>query len=343
MQRVIADIQQSVHSLPASCPQRIKLLDNMDLWNKGIDPIALIRTSLGKPYKEYTFLRRHFLHCGLWVHQMRTLFHQQGVAYAAVPGTVLCTTQLYHALRQENCLNSAWQDLETLRKMQGNSTFFIGEPPSAFEGYFNNFCLTIGSSITNWAPNKRDNKLKVSKDNKPLMKFLGLTSALFGNRIARSDDRPPVSVDVVEDWIEKGSKIRDHVETEVVQTSTSKKENTKKPLIHRLAAAVTTDIPYLNFDYFAIHNLCREVLLRLQTAEEKVIGPDFTKSYMSHGEHNLAFTVGFVFSTVAGKRDITKVTVSSTRLLEIAAETFNQWLSEGNGSAITGTGDESSK
>lgn len=227
--------------------------------------------------------------------------------------------------------------------MQGDSTFFIGEPPSAFEGYFNNFCLTIGSSITNWAPNKRDKKLKVSKDNKPLMKFLGLTSALFGNRIAPSDDRQPVSVDVVEDWIRKGSKIHDNVQTEAVQTPTSTKKNTREPLLYRLAAAVTTDIPYLGFDYFAIHNLCREVLLRLQTEEEKVAGPGFTKSYMSHGEHNLAFTVGFVFSTVAGKKDITTTTVFSTRLLEIAAETFNQWLSEWNGSAITGTGDEISE
>ena len=337
MQRAMRNIKQSLHHVRASCPQRKKLLQNMDVWDKGVDPVALIRTTLGKPYRDYTFLRRHFLHCGIWVHQMRTLFHQQGVEYAAVPGTVLCTTQLYHALQQESCLNLAWEDLDTLRKMQGNSTFFIGEPPSAFEGYFNNFCLTIGSSLTNWAPNKRDNKVKVSNENRPVMKFLGLTSTLFANRVSPSPARQPVSVDVVEDWIQKGSKSEDNIKTEAAQTSTAKNKNMRQPLIHRLAAAVTKEISDLSFDYFAIHDLCREVLLRLQTEEEKVTGPELTKRYMSQGGPNLAFSVGFVFSTVAGKKGIgPSTTVPSTRLLEIAAETVNQWLSEGKGSAITG-------
>ncbi|KAI4171809.1 MAG: hypothetical protein LQ346_008700 [Caloplaca aetnensis] len=331
------NVKQSVNGLSIFSPERRKVLDAMELWDKGIDPIALIRTSLGKPYKEYTFLRRHFMHCGLWVHYMRTLFHQQGVVYAAVPGTVLCTTQLYHALQQEQCLDHAWKDLDTLRKLQGNSTFFIGEPPSSFEGYFNNFCLTIGSSITNWAHNKRDQKLKVSKDNKPLMKFGAVTSTLVANRIVPLSGRQIVSVDVVEDWIQQGSKIEGNGGTEKTQTPPAKNMRMRQPLTHRLAAAVTREIADLEFDYFAIQNQCRELLLRLQTEEEKVTGPDFTKRYMSHGEHNLAFVAGFVFSTLAGKKGIVATTVSSTRLLEIAAETFNKWLSEGNGNAITGT------
>lgn len=343
MQRVMRNVKQSVDGLSISCPERRKVLDALELWDHGVDPIALIRASLGKPYKDYTFFRRHFMHCGLWVHYMRTLFHQQGVVYAAVPGTVLCTTQLYHALQQEKCLNYAWKDMDRLRKLQGYSTFFIGEPPSSFEGYFNNFCLTIGSSITNWAHNKRDKKVKVSKDNKPLMKFGAVTSTLVANRIVPLSGRQTVSVDVVEDWIQKGSESQGNVVTEDTQTPTAKNEKMRQPLIHRLAAAVATEIAHLEFDYFAIHNQCRELLLRLQAEEEKVTGPEFTKRYMSHGEHNLAFVVGFVFSTVAGKKDIVATTVSSTCLLEIAAETVNQWLSEGRGDAIIRTGSEQSE
>ncbi|KAL8643499.1 MAG: hypothetical protein Q9226_008330, partial [Calogaya cf. arnoldii] len=328
MQRVMRKVKRFVNDLPTSCQER------KDFFDKGVDPIAIIRQALGKPYKKWTFFRRHFMSCGLWVHFMRTLLHQQGVRYAAVPGTVLCTTQLYHALQQENCLNHAWTDLGSLRKMQGNSTFFIGEPPSSPEGYFNNYCLTIGSSITNWAPNKRDNKVKVSKDNKPLMKFLGLTSTMFANRISPHGDRRPLSVDVVEAWIQKGSKSQGHIETEKMETPAAKKQKTQ-PVIHRLAAAVESEVADLEFDYFAIHNQCRELLLRLQAEEEKVTGPGFTRSYMSHGQHNLAFVVGFVFFTLAGKKDIIAKTISSTRLLEIAAETCNQWLLEGKGSAIT--------
>ncbi|KAL8742378.1 MAG: hypothetical protein Q9184_008267, partial [Pyrenodesmia sp. 2 TL-2023] len=256
MQRVMRNVKQSVDCLSIFCPERRKVLDALELWDQGMGPIAMIRRSLGKPYKDYTFFRRHFMHCGLWVHYMRTLFHQQGVVYAAVPGTVLCTTQLYHALQKEQCLNYRWKDLETLRKLQGNSTFFIGEPPSSFEGYFNNFCLTIGSSITNWAHNKRDKRLKVSKENKPLMKFGAVASALVANRIVPLSARQIVSVDVVEDWIQKCRESQGNAETKKTQTPKANKEKTRQPLIHKLAAAVATEIAELDFDYFAIHNQC---------------------------------------------------------------------------------------
>lgn len=172
------------------------------------------------------------------------------------------------------------------------------------------------------------------------MKFLGMTSTLATTRIGPVlGDRQPVSTDVVEGWILKGNKGQINAKTKDVQSSAAKDQKKRQPLIHQLAAAVAAEIPDLEFDYFAIHNLCRELLLRLQTAEEKATGPEFTKSYMSHGEHNVAMVVGFVFSTLAGKRDIGTSTVSSTRLLEIAAETVQEWLSEGNGSVVTGADD----
>ncbi|KAL8815125.1 MAG: hypothetical protein Q9223_005709 [Gallowayella weberi] len=336
MQRVMLTIQQSVYSLPTSCSERKRVLDDMKLWEKGVDPIAMIRKSFGRPYKDYTFLRRHFLHCGLWVHYLRVRFHQQGVAYAAVPGTILYTMQLYHALRQENCLHVDWKDLETLRKMQGNSTFFIGEPPSSFEGYHNNFCLTLGVSITNWAPNKRDQKLKVTKENKPLMKYLAMTSTLFAQRTHPSDDRMPVSASQVENWIQRSNKNQADIKDDKTKTTTKNKE-TRPPLINSLAAAIAMEIPNLEFDYFAMHNQCRELLVRLQTDLEKVTGPELTKKYMSQGRHNIAFVVGFVFASAAGKKGIVTTTVPSTRLMEIAAETFKQWLLEEQSGVIGGT------
>ncbi|KAL8980519.1 MAG: hypothetical protein Q9205_004414, partial [Flavoplaca limonia] len=342
MQRVMRNVKQSVFDLPKSCMEWRNVLRAFEHWDKGIDPIARIREALGRPYTEYTFFRRHFMHCGLAIHFMRTLFHQQGVAYAAVPGTVLCTAQLYHALKQEKCVNHTWEDMDTLRKMQGNSTFFIGEPPSSFEGYFNNFCLTIGSSITNWASDKRDKKVKVSKDNKPLMKFKGMTSTLAANRISPLSDRRLISADLVESWIQKSNKTQDDTETDKTQSSTTSEKKMRQPLIHKLAATVQIEIPDLEFDYFAIHNSCRELLLRLQTEEEKVTGPGFTKKYMSHGEHNLAFVAGFVLSTAAGKKGIIDTAVSSAQLLEIAAKTVNQWLSEGKGKTISGAGNQQS-
>ena len=75
MQRVMRNVKQSVFDLPKSCMERRNVLRAFEHWDKGMDPIARIREALGRPYTDYTFFRRHFMHCGLAIHFMRTLFH----------------------------------------------------------------------------------------------------------------------------------------------------------------------------------------------------------------------------------------------------------------------------
>lgn len=52
----------------------------------------------------WRFLHRNPIHCGLLLHNMRVNLHLSGAAYAATPGGVIYTTQLYHTLRQEKLL-----------------------------------------------------------------------------------------------------------------------------------------------------------------------------------------------------------------------------------------------
>ncbi|KAL8669362.1 MAG: hypothetical protein Q9168_006039 [Polycauliona sp. 1 TL-2023] len=343
MQREILKFKQSVGHLPISCPERKAVLRAVGLWDHGADPIALSRQSVGEPYKEYTFLRRHSMHCGLWIHVLRTVFHQQGMRHAEYPGTAMCTAQLYHALQQERCLSHDWKDLDTLRTMQGNSAFFVGKPPTSFEGYCNNFCLSIGVSIRNWAPNKRDKKFKVSKDNRPLMSWKGPVSTFVANRFKVFHDRCPISVEEVEAWIQKGSRNSKDINSGTLPTPTTRNTSKNQPLLHRLAAAVTEEIADLDFDYFAIHELCREFLVRLQTEREKDIHPELSKFFMSLEKDNLGYVAGFVFLTVVENNIIMGSNVSTMRLWELAATTMNQWLSEGKGNTITGTATAESK
>lgn len=116
-----------------------------------------------------------------------------------MPGAVMYTTQLYHALRQEKLLDLEWKGLETLQKMQGNSAYFIGEPPTSYEAYFKNYCLCMGVSTTNWAPNKRSTQVKASKNIMREMKFKAVTSTLVANRIATYGDKRALSAEVVVD------------------------------------------------------------------------------------------------------------------------------------------------
>ena len=70
--------------------------------------------------------------------------------------------------------------------------------------------------------------MKVNKENKPLMKFMGMTSTLASNRIGPvANDRQPVSTDVVEGWIQKSNKTQNNAKNKDVQSSASKDQKAR--------------------------------------------------------------------------------------------------------------------
>ncbi|KAL8964025.1 MAG: hypothetical protein Q9183_004763 [Haloplaca sp. 2 TL-2023] len=60
LQYIMHIVREAVDELPTSCKERQTMLKPLELWDKDLDPIALIRTSLGQPYKDYTYCRRNF-------------------------------------------------------------------------------------------------------------------------------------------------------------------------------------------------------------------------------------------------------------------------------------------
>ena len=73
------------------------------------------------------------------------------------------------------------------------------------------------------------------------------------------------------------------------------------PLIHRLAATIEAEMLDPTFDYFAMHDQCWALMLRLKDALDAVTGSAFTKQWSAQKD-NLPFVVEFVFSTAAGGR-----------------------------------------
>lgn len=269
------------------------------------------------------------MHCGLYIHFLRTLFHQDAVKYAATPGAVMYTTQLYHALRTEKLLDSDWTDLQTLWTMQGNATYFVGsDPPTNREGYFRNYCMTLGTSITNWAPNKRGKNIKTSKATIRQMNFKGPTSQWITSRI-RPDtpDERLISGEDIEDVFQQGAMQRAH--------HISPPENLS--IIPKLAAIIQAEAPDITFDYVTMHQRCWDLMLRLKDAFDEVTGAEFGRQWAAQ-QKNLPFVVGFVFSTAAGRKDIDTKGAPNERMLNIAAETVEGFLGEGNGEGCVGRG-----
>ncbi|KAJ3483462.1 hypothetical protein NLG97_g7301 [Lecanicillium saksenae] len=172
---------------PSSCSHVLKATS---LWDK--DPMAAARdammdTGLLPPTRSqpFKFLRRYPMYCGLLIHNMRATVQTEGLPYPATPGALVGVVQLHHALHQEGLLEQdcVWEDLQTLLELQGNASFFVGQPPTNKQAYFTNYCLSIGTSLTHWAAGQRKSSktVKVHSDNRRHLEsqYAGVVSKLY--------------------------------------------------------------------------------------------------------------------------------------------------------------------
>ncbi|KAL6358974.1 hypothetical protein LRP88_09172 [Fusarium phalaenopsidis] len=204
MQQEWRRIKKTMLHVPRTSKDRDSVLNSVTKWDK--DPIwhcrhKMIRLgAMPKPNPpQFQFLRRNPIHCGL-LHEIRTSFHLSGVRYAAYSGGLMVTTQLYHALHNEKLLPEevVWEDLDEFWKRQGNLAFFVGDPPTDREGYFRNYCLSIGLSASNWAPTKRQGKVNVNTANRRNLKFNRWVPLTMKNQLVPTRERPPLSADMIE-------------------------------------------------------------------------------------------------------------------------------------------------
>ncbi|KAK8036424.1 hypothetical protein PG991_001561 [Apiospora marii] len=328
MRETIVRIKTSLGQIPVGSKPRREALRAVTLWEG--DPIHQARTMLHReellerPHSApWTFLRHHPMYCGLWVHYMRTRFHTEGNVYSAVPGAVMAVGQLYHAVRQEGALPEGrrWEDMETFMQWQGNSTFFVGDPPTSPEGYAKNFMLTMGMSTTNWAPNKRTAKVDLTQATRRNMRFKGWASLLMQERYQASR---PMSTEVVLDILEK---TKERKETQESGSSQRKGKGKGKSIqVRQLADQIHAEVPELNFDYFALHEACWALLKKLKLGFEQVAGPG-AMAIVIPQEDKLPHLVGYVFS---GMKTPDGAPVPQSVVWRMAVDAVGEGLAQGD-------------
>ncbi|KAK7429745.1 hypothetical protein QQZ08_003771 [Neonectria magnoliae] len=342
-------IKKAMLDVPSS-QERSRVLKAATKWDK--DPISTCRLQMiqlellpGNSPPAWRFLRRNPIHCGLLLHNMRVNLHLSGATYAATPGGVMCTTQLYHALRQEKLLSDhfVWEDLETFWKMQGDSAVFVGDPPTNRESYFKNYCLCIGVSASNLAPTKRKGKVNVNTANRRNMKFKGWVSLVIHRRLAPTGERPPLSSDLIEGILIEGrrheaSDGKGHIRPEIKEKAKNETIDsvTFSPtaLIRKLALNIHAEIPDIAFNYFTMHNSAWTFLTELKEEFTRLLGVGFLQ-YMPT-EDKLPYVVGYVFSTAAGRRGLTSDDKGEAvdAGIDAAAKVMRKFLQDGHGRVV---------
>ncbi|KAF4954858.1 hypothetical protein FGADI_4960 [Fusarium gaditjirri] len=343
-------IQKALVELPKTAERR-RVLQAATRWNN--DPIYETNQTMmefgalphSDDYAAFQFLRRNPIHCGLLIHHMRSVLHINGVKTAAPSGCLMATTQLYQALRQEGRIpkGEAWEDLEEFWGYQGNPCFFIGNPPKDLEGYYKNYSLCLGTSLTNWAPNRRSAKPTEHKGNAPNMKFDGWVSLSLDNRIRVDVDREPWTTATVGELLTEGRKkammdgkghIQEDLKQKAKEANLEAVPNSPSGLIEHLAQVINSEIPRISFNYFTMHNIAWSLLTDLKRALTTEVGPEFLKYVPS--EDQLPFVVGYVFSTAAGhgSTDVRERGVGNNRFLNVATEVMEDFLHGGKGDVI---------
>ncbi|KAK8872449.1 hypothetical protein PGQ11_002963 [Apiospora arundinis] len=192
----------------------------------------------------------------------------------------------------------------------------------------------MGMSVSNWAPNKRSGKINLSQATRRNMKFKGWASLLMQERyrVKRS-----LSTEVVMDLLAE-AKDRD-------SSSGSKKNGKAKvytgihdvaptDLVRQLADQIHAEIPDLTFDYFALHDVCWEVLQSLKRGFEAAAGAG-SMAIVIPQEDKLPHLAGYVFS---GMKTPDGTTVPQPVLWQMAAAVVADGLARGFGCRIAEAG-----
>ncbi|KAJ0363367.1 hypothetical protein COL26b_012988 [Colletotrichum chrysophilum] len=174
------------------------LLMSVDQWGSDKDIFNIIRQA---PTRPSNFLSHNPMFCGLHVHDIRTAFHRLGIEFAS-KGNLMHAVQLYQALRQEGILEEQEKraDLGFIMKIQGNSAFFVGNPPTSLEAYSKNFALTKGISATHWLPNHstKNKKIPMSRAGIRTINYQARASMAFAQTFIVDSDSRGLNVEVVD-------------------------------------------------------------------------------------------------------------------------------------------------
>ncbi|KAM3515063.1 hypothetical protein MY11210_001301 [Beauveria gryllotalpidicola] len=348
MQKESRRIKHSLLDVPEA--HRRAVLRAAGLWDE--DPIWAARKLAvaagplprvrSPPFK---FLRRNRMYCGLLLHHMRTTLHMEGLRYAAAPGALVGVVQLYHALRREGLVpeDCVWEDLQTLWKLQGNASFFVGDLPATKKAYFTNYCLSIGTSATHWAAaqsrRKTKNKVRVHSANRRNLMPRGYVSLAVSHRLERPGPRVAWSAATVQEALGLGfaqryTDSRSHLEPEAkAAVEEAKLRYAALPpagLVHEVASVVEHESMSLaTFNFFTMHNEAWLFLERLQAG--LVAGPGRAPRGHSNAQM-LPFVSGVCFAAAAGQSlDRDQTVPASDGPLRTAAAVLQKFVREGHG------------
>lgn len=309
-------------------------------------------------------LRSNPLLCGLIMFNFKMRSQELGVAFANAWSSILTTSQIYNAVRQEKLLSVPYKDMEMIISLQSEETFFVGEHPKSPEEYVKRFALNMGYSATIFAKDHRENAPIASKkgprglsqlcpmaklctgrycENEPTVAWTReAVELIFKSKLEDDDDETENATD---DKAPTGAKDK----SKVKQSASGglirrpKKRFTSRPAVdflEVLANALQAEEVEMSFDYLLMHRFCWMLLRTIHEACRPQLLNIYGGGYIEQ-ENQLPFVVGYIFMTCSQTSRLANLikkkpegTAITSQVLATAATAVRQMIEGGAGEFV---------
>ena len=274
---------------------------------------------------EHHLLQSYPLLCGLWLFHFKLRAQDLGLVFVNAFGAIKYTGQLYHAARRGKFVTKAWPDMETTFALQGSEDFFVGNFPTSADEDLRRFCLGMGYSATNIAPNRRSRGPQASSKGPQGLSPLSALGHLFEGRYCRNE----ATVTWNRDTMEKTVLSKEDSDSEDGEKNNKPLNAARQPsgvkqarsgvlfkasksnlddglnaggglpiesFLERLIMGLHAEHLELSFDYLRLHRMCWIVLKAINDKCLHPLREIFGPGYLEK-ENQLPWLVGYIFMT----------------------------------------------
>lgn len=310
----------------------------------------------------FRLLRQYPLLCGLFTFALKMRAQEIGLAFANAWGSILYTSQLYNAARQEKLLLKTWKDMELLIVLHSPEKFFAGDRPKGLEEYLKRFMLSMGYSAAHFASNRRRDIPVASARGPRSLTQLCEVGELFAGRYCRNDQNVAWTRESIQRIIDakmdddsddsesdsshpnvnaadkKAKKVKTSATGSLIRKPKADQHSTTTmDFLNDLVNALHAESLELSVDYLRIHRFCWMLLRSVNDACRPKLLEFYGGGYLEK-ENQLPFVVGYIFMTATQTSRVANLLLPrrggfevSSRLLATAAKMIEDMIDTGAG------------
>ncbi|MCJ1287916.1 hypothetical protein MMC26_007268 [Xylographa opegraphella] len=250
----------------------------------------------------YYLLSRHPLLCGTLAFKICLQIQEFGVILANAWGSVIYTAHLYNAVRQTGQLAIPWPDMDFIIDLHTPQRVFVGGAPTTPETFFKQASLMLGMSPETFAqartPGRTARIVHSQKGPRGLEENSPVAHVLRKRYCA--DEPVELTMHNVEKLLnDKAQQEHGLLSRQLCRQWEKSHRLSQLQLLQTLRAALTHEIPRLQFNYVALHQRCIGLLRRLRENLHEDFVRYISPEYLDN-ESQLAFVVIYILQVAWG-------------------------------------------